>query len=262
MKPGMRLLLLSSMTDKEKDGMQDNYSNRRETMAAYDNYEPADAMRRRRYKNGRFAPMRSAYDAYDNYEAYDEERNSPRNEDSRSIRNYTPASAGRTTTYAEARESRSMPRIGFSIDSEESYSPHEFRNDYRAVAEHKRMDESKTHKSGKSEMGHGSSSGKPEFGKEQAEEWVKSMRNADGSTGAHWSLEQIKPVMAQKNIQCDPYEFYAVVNMLYSDYSKVFRKYGIGEKPDFYAELAKAFIDDEDAAEDKVALYYECIVEH
>lgn len=38
--------------------------------------------------------------------------------------------------------------------------------------------------------------------------------------------------------------------MLYSDYNNVFNKYGV-DSPEFYAELAKAWIDDPDAKKNK-----------
>ena len=56
-------------------------------------------------------------------------------------------------------------------------------------------------------------------------------------------------------------EFFAVMNALYSDYCKVAKKYGV-DKTDFWADLAKAFINDKDAKSGKVKMYYECIAEH
>lgn len=52
-------------------------------------------------------------------------------------------------------------------------------------------------------------------------------------------------------------------NPPYSDYCAVAKKFGL-DRPDFYAELAKAFLNDKDfegEPEEKVWLYYKCISE-
>lgn len=92
------------------------------------------------------------------------------------------------------------------------------------------------------------------FTEKTAKEWVEAM---DGK----WSMEDVKPYMAQVSFKGNPAEFFAVMNALYSDYCEVAKRFGI-DRPEFYAMMAKAFIDDEDAVEGKVAKYYECIVEH
>ena len=48
--------------------------------------------------------------------------------------------------------------------------------------------------------------------------------------------------------------------MIYSDYVKVAKKHGVGDKIDFYADMAKSFLCDKDAPKDKLARYYEYIV--
>lgn len=95
---------------------------------------------------------------------------------------------------------------------------------------------------------------------DMAEHWVSGLINEDGTRGAHWSFEQVKQIMTQKCISADPCEFYAVLNALYSDYCKVFQKYGVGGNMDFYLDMAKAWLDDKDAESGKVAIYYEYIV--
>ena len=100
------------------------------------------------------------------------------------------------------------------------------------------------------------------FSQMTAEKWTRNMESEDGSKGAHWSMEQVKMLMTQKGITTDPWEFFAAINAMYSDYSKVFKKHGIGDKIDLYVDLAKAFIDDKDAQPDKLARYYQYIVKH
>ena len=98
--------------------------------------------------------------------------------------------------------------------------------------------------------------------KGKAEEWVKHMRNADGTTGPHWTYEQAEKLMRQKGIDCDPVIFWVCMNAEYSDRCKVNKDYGVGSI-DFYADCVRAFwLEDEDAVEDKPAAYYACIVKH
>ena len=51
------------------------------------------------------------------------------------------------------------------------------------------------------------------------------------------------------------------MNMIYSDYCVVAEKLGTSTA-EFYAGMAKAFLDDKDAQPDKLGRYYEYIVEH
>lgn len=114
-------------------------------------------------------------------------------------------------------------------------------------------------KSGQMEKGHGSGKSVEPIDQETAEEWTSKMHNADGTRGPHWSMEQTKQVMQQRNINVDPIEFFVAMNMVYSDYSKVAKTHGVNSV-DFYADFAKAFLEDKDANPEKLALYYECIV--
>lgn len=100
------------------------------------------------------------------------------------------------------------------------------------------------------------------FSQMTAEKWMRSMENDDGTKGPHWSMDQVKMLMGQKGVSADPWEFMVALNAMYSDYSKVFKKHGIGDKIDLYVDLAKAFIDDKDAQPDKMARYYQYIVKH
>lgn len=55
--------------------------------------------------------------------------------------------------------------------------------------------------------------------------------------------------------------FWAVINALYHDYNQLAKEFQV-HRPEFYAELAKAWICDEDAVENKAAMYYRYVVEH
>ena len=94
--------------------------------------------------------------------------------------------------------------------------------------------------------------------KSGAEMWVQHMQNSDGSSGAHWDYNQTEQVRQQKGYKCEPVAFYAAMNMMYSDYCQAARDIGCNTV-DFYAAMAKAFLEDADAPEDKIERYAECV---
>ena len=101
--------------------------------------------------------------------------------------------------------------------------------------------------------------------REMAEDWVNSMEGSDPAKqhGGKWTMEQIKPIAQKYGIPTEGerfWEFYAVMNAMYSDYYPVAKKYNV-LTPDYFADMAMAFISDKDAVENKAAMYYECIVE-
>mgnify|MGYP005788515973 CR=1 FL=1 len=93
-----------------------------------------------------------------------------------------------------------------------------------------------------------------------AEQWTRHMKNEDGTSGPHWSIDQTKQIMAQKKLSLNPAEFYAALNMIYSDFSPVAKKHGLGGSLDFYVDMAKAFLTDKDASPGKLSNYYNYIV--
>lgn len=135
----------------------------------------------------------------------------------------------------------------------------EMPSNYGMRAEHKHVDEMKQH-GGQMQMGRGTHETK--LTKDMAEEWMMGLQNEDGTKGPHWSMDQAKQVMQQRGIQADPVTFWAVLNMMYSDYCKVFKKHGVGDRVDFYADITSAFLNDKDGPEPakKAAAYYEYIV--
>lgn len=96
--------------------------------------------------------------------------------------------------------------------------------------------------------------------KADAESWVSRMKNSDGTVGAHWTFEQTQDVAKQRNITCDPNDFWAVMNMMYSDYCQVAKRQSV-DTPGFYADMAKAFLEDTDAVDGKAYLYWDCIAD-
>lgn len=95
--------------------------------------------------------------------------------------------------------------------------------------------------------------------RETAEEWTEKMKNEDGTKGAHWTFEQAEQAMRQRGIDCDPVEFFVAMNMMYSDNCGVAKMLNVNTV-DFYVYMAKAFLDDDDAKENKLMRYYEYIV--
>lgn len=94
----------------------------------------------------------------------------------------------------------------------------------------------------------------PHFCDWLVEDATKNMINEDGTTGAHWSVEQTTSVAKQHNITFDTfneYDWNYVMNMIYSDY------YGaVSNDSSAYVKLAKAFLMDKDAKEGKAFCYY------
>lgn len=103
-----------------------------------------------------------------------------------------------------------------------------------------------------------------EMTRETAEKWVASMRNEDPEKpmGGKWSADEIRPLAQKNNVPTEGpafWEFFAMVNAMYSDYSEVAKKFGV-KSPDFFACMAKAWMNDKDAKDDKTEIYYRDIV--
>jgi len=80
------------------------------------------------------------------------------------------------------------------------------------------------------------------------------MINEDGTTGAHWTIEQTTLVARQNGIRFDKfneYDWNYVMNMVYSDYYGV-----VANDVSVYTKIAKKFLEDKDAPEGKALKYY------
>lgn len=102
-----------------------------------------------------------------------------------------------------------------------------------------------------------------EFTEDDAKAWTARMKNADGSTGPHWTMEQTTAVAESMGIQAlvvPRWAWGVTMNMMYSDYYPVAVEFGLN-RPEFYAALAKAFLLDKDGPgpEQKLMAYYEHI---
>lgn len=134
----------------------------------------------------------------------------------------------------------------------------ELDSDYRSDAGYHNRGEMERHGS-HAMSGYASGGEVPQLTREKAEQWVRSMQNANGTRGQNWNMEQARHIMSRYGFQCDPLEFYVALNMMKSDYSKVAAQLGV-DKEEFYAAMAKAFLMDEDAHKDKLARYWQYVV--
>lgn len=237
--------------DREYRERERDYERRPERMGMerHMDYEPESRFRDRRgrehYDDGRYAPARSEYeDAYSGGYRHMGYPSSP----------YVPpvyeGMESRMMPYSRMDSDRDMDReprprnkIGFAIEGEMDRLPDESYHHTAGSARH--MDGEPMH-----------------FTRESAMAWTGDMINADGTKGPHWSMEQVKKVMDQRGIDADPLQFYAILNAVYSDYCAVAKRHGVGDKIDFYVDMARAWLDDPDADKDKAARYFEYIVKH
>lgn len=98
------------------------------------------------------------------------------------------------------------------------------------------------------------------FTKEDALYWVEHMENSDGTTGAQWTMDETSAMAKSMGVYLPACIWFAAVNMMRSDYCLVARKHGV-DKPEFYADMAEAFLFDKDAGEpeEKISAYYHCV---
>ena len=95
--------------------------------------------------------------------------------------------------------------------------------------------------------------------------WCRMLKNADGTTGKHFSIEDVEQAARQLSIHFDEFseaELCMTMNMLYSDLCEVNRPYVSPDREaHYYAKLAQAWLEDDDGPgpSEKLALYFYCI---
>lgn len=87
----------------------------------------------------------------------------------------------------------------------------------------------------------------------KARSWVQKM-----SGGEKFRIEQTEQQRLTACPQCEKWEFYVAMNAMYSDHNKTLKQLGT-DKAEAYAMLAKDFLMDEDAVDDKLTRYMETI---
>lgn len=238
----------NAMRDKGREMEYRGGRNDRGSEMAYDTEDRfRDRRGREHYDNGRFAPMRGENESWISDRGVNSPGRTSRYDMEDSGRNY-PA-----PVYE--RGGQRMNLIGFSGNGG---MREEMGGAYRSEYGYPSADEME-HRGGSSTMGRASSSYVAPFDQETAEHWLKGLKNSDGTRGPHWPLEITKQIQAQRGIDCDPIEFWAAMNIMYSDYYGV-AKANNAHNQAFYADMAKAFLEDKDAEDDKLALYYKYVV--
>lgn len=86
---------------------------------------------------------------------------------------------------------------------------------------------------------------------EAATKWVNEMK----PVGEHWTIEQTTNAMTSLGYSFNATDFYIVSNMMYNDYNDL-----VKENEELALRLAKDWLDDEDAKEDKLYCYWKHIV--
>lgn len=93
-----------------------------------------------------------------------------------------------------------------------------------------------------------------EMTEEKALKCVKKMKTADGSPSPHYQPEQAEQLRKNHCPECEKWEWFVALNMMYADYVDVAKKMSMN-KDDFYLHMAKAFLMDEDAGPHKLEKY-------
>lgn len=111
---------------------------------------------------------------------------------------------------------------------------------------------------GNVDMGYGGAEGEmpKHLTKGTAKKWVREM-----DPPGKWTMEQTTQIMNRLGADCNEIDFYAAMNLMYSDYRELAKEIG-QDTTEFYGKMAKAFLCDEDAVEGKMVKYYGVIVEH
>lgn len=230
-------------------GVRNNYDHEeyfREPMReggnyARDNYGVDNRFRDRRgrehYDNGRFAPRNDMEPMGGDY--------------------YGPYGRRDNSGTDHGTENRRGGEVGMNMIGFDR--PQEMTSHYPTRVDYAGGNEMETHSGMK--MTGGAMVADMMFNDEIAKEWTHKMHNEDGTKGEHWNMEQVKKLMTQRGVEYNLAEVYAIMNSLYSDYCKVFKKYGFNS-PEAYLDLALAWLNDSDAVPDKAMAYYEYVVKH
>lgn len=103
--------------------------------------------------------------------------------------------------------------------------------------------------------------------RDKAEKWVKRMHGDDPSSrGEMWTYDDAKQLAEERGIPAegqDMVDFYAALNMVYTDFCKVAKEHGVDTEA-FFADLACAWLYDRDGLppEEKMAAYYMYVIPH
>lgn len=260
MNPGMKMMLMNEATGRNRDNQYNGTYN-----VDIGTYNGGSEMRRRRDSRGRY--MENDNDTEMRRGGY---RNEMENEMRYRMEYESPESRFRDRRGREHYDNgRYAPTRNMMDDDEDDeprgqypyFPPYMPKYERRMIGfgdDTRMMGESRHHEQMQRGMAEGA---KMDLDQMSAEQWMRNMEKEDGSKGPKWTKEQVKPYMAQVGYHGPEYKFWAVMNALYSDYCKIAKKYGV-DRPEYYAELTKAWLEDKDANPEKAGLYYKYIVKH
>lgn len=246
MKPGMKMLAMA----KTQGGSMGGYN--REM-----NDQPE--MRRRRDDRGRYMEEpespRMTTRGEDNYRKRPEPHMPPYLEDRKRMEKEPERM--RDNNVVNIRDYQDRRQIGFSSNDDERRAEGYDNRGFETARMH-----GGTMQKQQMRMGGAKGMGDEGLTREQAEKWVECMEDKDGVKGGTYTWHQAQQYGRNLGItgQERLVEFYAAMNAMQSDFWPAAKKFGV-DKPEFYAMLAKCFIEDPDAVEDKTRMYYECIVQ-
>lgn len=231
MKPGLRMAMMNG-------GEMNNMRYRR---IAYDEGGMPAEMRRRRDGRGRY--MEDDYGP--------------------EMSGYGGNERRRYAGYERRNRYRDMPEEYYTPDAEDYKRPESVYGAFWMEGEH---DHHQHQERGQSWEEEDEGQRTQSMDKEMAHEWVESMKGSDPSHphGPRWKADEVKLYAQRAGFPAEGnkfYEFWAVMNAMYSDYYEVGKKYGVNN-PEFYADLAKGFLNDKDAVKNKAQIYFDCIVKH
>lgn len=257
MNPGMKMMLMNEAAGRNRDNQYNGTYN-----VDIGNYNGGSEMRRRRDSRGRYMENDN-----DTEMRYRNEGGRMENEMRYRMEYESPESRFRDRRGREHYDNgRYAPTRNMMDDDEDDeprgqypyFPPYMPRRMIGFGGDTMMMGESRQHE----QMQMGMSESKHmDLDQMSAEQWMRNMEKEDGSKGPKWTKEQVKPYMAQVGYHGPEYKFWAVMNALYSDYCKIAKKYGV-DRPEYYAELTKAWLEDKDANPEKAGLYYKYIVKH
>ena len=89
------------------------------------------------------------------------------------------------------------------------------------------------------------------FSKGLALKAVSEFEDSNENKGGKYSLEEACKIRRDYNISLNEYDFFYVLNVMYSDYSKLLNNDLVS-----YVKMVSLFLEDEDAPEGKALKYY------
>lgn len=256
----MSMAMMVAMASRKRDdrGRYMDGDNDRRMDGNYSRMDDEPEMRRRRDSRGRYME-----DDGGNRMAY--EGNRGRMEHDENDMHYRPWPEPHIPPYLDRPDMRDERRMEVPVHMRDRNVVHirDYQDKRRiGFGENRMMDDEyegkQHHEYGHSDYKH------DKMNQHTAERWVDDMEGSDPAhpMGGKWTPEQVKPYAQKYGFPTDGdkfWEFYAIMNAMYSDNFETAKEFNL-VKPEFFASLAKSWLNDKDAVPNKAWMYYECIV--